>query len=72
MLSFLICFVVLPTRRLLVVSCLLGLTLRPSAPVFCCHQDSLTRGRLAFELEAVRVSSIQSSRLVLHVMTCGY
>ena len=37
-------FVVLPTRCLLDVSCLLGLTLLPSAPVFCCHQDSLTRG----------------------------
>ena len=65
-------FVVLPTRRLLDVSCLLGLTLRPSAPVFCCHQDSLTRGRLAFEQEAVRASSFQSPRLVLHVMACGY
>ena len=53
-------FCVLPTRRLLDVSCLLGLTLRPSAPVFCCHQDSLTPGRLAFAQEAVRVSSFQS------------
>ena len=35
--------VVLPTRCLLDVSCLFGLTLRPPAPVFCCHQDSLTR-----------------------------
>ena len=65
-------FVVLPTRCLHDVSCLFGLTLRPSAPVFCCHQDSLTRGRLASEQEAVRVSSFQFPRLILHVMTCGY
>ena len=31
------------------VSCLFGLTLRPSAPVCRCHRDSLTRGRVAFE-----------------------
>ena len=49
---------------LLVVSRLLGLTLRHFAPVCSCHQDSLTRGRLAFEQEAVRVSSSLSSRLV--------
>ena len=36
------------------VSCLLGLTLRPSAPVCCCHRVSWTRGRLAFAQEAVR------------------
>ena len=47
--------VALPTRCLLDVSCLLGLTLRPSAPVLCCLQDSVTRGRLALEQEAVRV-----------------
>ena len=47
----LFCSVLLSCPRvcLLDVSCLLGLTLRSSAPVFCCHQDSLTRGRLAFE-----------------------
>ena len=33
---------------LLDVSRLLGLTLRHSAPVCCCHRDSLTRWRLAF------------------------
>ena len=33
---------------------LLGLILRPSAPVFCCHRVSWTRGRLAFAQEAVR------------------
>ena len=48
-------FVVLPTRCLLDVSCLLRLTLRPSAPVCSCHRDSLTRGRLAILQEAVRV-----------------
>ena len=42
---------------LLVVSRLLGLTLRRFAPVCSCHRDSLTRGKLAFEQEAVRVSS---------------
>ena len=68
--SFFFC-VVLPTRCLLDVSRLLGLTLRPSAPVFCCHQDSLTRRRLAFEQEAVRVSSSHSPRLVLHVVACA-
>ena len=40
-------------RCLLDVSRLLGLTLRPSAPVCCCHRDSLTRGMLAFAQEAV-------------------
>ena len=40
---------------LLVVSRLLGPTLRPFAPVCSCHRDSLTRGRLATVLEAVRV-----------------
>ena len=50
-------FLSCPRVCLLDVSCLLGLTLRPSAHVCCCHRDSLTRGRLAFEQEAVRVSS---------------
>ena len=40
---------------LLVVSRLLGLTLRPFAPVCSCHRDSLTRGRLAIVQEAARV-----------------
>ena len=44
-----------PPVCLLDVSRLLDLTLRPSAPVFCCHRDSLTRGRLAFAQEAVCV-----------------
>ena len=48
---------------LLVVSRLLGLTLRPSAPVCCCHRASLTRWRLAFEQEAARVASASSSHL---------
>ena len=39
---------------LLDASRLLGLTLRPSAPVCCCHRDSLTRWRLALAQEAVR------------------
>ena len=65
-------FVVLPTHCLLDVSCLVGLTLRHFAPVCCCHQDSLTRGRLAFEQEVVRVSYSHSPRLVLHVMTYGH
>ena len=56
-LSLFICLVFLPTRCLLDVSRLVGLTLRPSAPVCCCHRDSLTRGRLAFAQEAVRASS---------------
>ena len=34
-----------PRVCLLDVSCLLSLTLRLSAPVSCCHRDSLTRGR---------------------------
>ena len=42
------------TRFLLVVSRLQDLTLRPSAPDCCCFRDSLTRGRLAIEQEAVR------------------
>ena len=45
---------VLPTRCLLDVSRLLGLTLRTTALVFRCHRDSLTRGRLALAQEAVR------------------
>ena len=46
-------FVLLSCPRvcLLDVSSLLVLTLRPSAPVCCCHRDSLTRGRLAFAQE---------------------
>ena len=64
-------FLFVSARCLLDVSCLFGLTLRPSAPVCSCHRDSLTRGRLALEQEAVRVSSFQSPRLILHVMACG-
>ena len=50
-------FVLLSCSRvcLLDVSRLLGLTLRPSALVCCCHRDSLTRVRLAIVQEAVRV-----------------
>ena len=64
-------FFVLPTRCLLDVSRLLGLTLRPSAPVCCCHWDSLTRGTLAFAQEAVRGPPYLSPRLVLHMTTCA-
>ena len=64
LLSFFVFLVVLPTRCLLDVSRLLGLTLRPSAPVCCCHWDSLTRWRPVFVQEAVRVSSSHSPRLV--------
>ena len=46
LLVFLCFFVVLPTRCLLDVSRLSGLTLRPGADVCCCHRDSLIRGRL--------------------------
>ena len=63
---FIFCLVVLPTRCLLDVSRLLGLTLRPSAPVYYCHRDSLTRWRLAFTQEAVR----GSPRLVLYMTMC--
>ena len=52
-----------PTRCLLDVSRPLGLTLRPSVPVCCCHRDSLTRGRLAFAQEAVRGPPSLSPRL---------
>ena len=60
-----------PRGSLLDVSLLVGLPLRPSDPVCCCHQDSSTRGRLAFAQEAVRDSPSLSPRLVLHVMTCA-
>ena len=58
-LSLSVPFVLLSCPRvcLLDASRLLGLTLRPSAPVCCCHRDSLTRGRLAIVQEAVRVFS---------------
>ena len=54
-LSFFVTFVLVSCSRvsLLVVSRLLGLTLRPFGPVCSCHQDSLTRGRLAIVQEAV-------------------
>ena len=50
---------------LLVVSRLLGQTLRHFAPVWCCHRDSLTRWRLA-NCARSRACSLfsQSSRLV--------
>ena len=57
---------------LLDVSRLLGLTLRPFAPVCSCHRDSLTRGRLAIVQEAVRVFFFLSLLdWFLHVMTCA-
>ena len=58
MISFLSSLAVLPTCFLLHDSRFLGLTLRPSAPVSCCHRVSLTRGRLAFSEEAVRACSL--------------
>ena len=48
---------------LLDVSRLLGLTLRPSAPVLCCHRDALTRWRLALAQEAARDASSSSLHL---------
>ena len=65
-LSFFVTFVIVSCSRvcLLVVSRLLGLTLRPFAPVCSCHRGSLTHGRLAIVQEAVRVFFSQSSRLV--------
>ena len=57
LISLFVTFVLLSCSRvcLLGVSRLLGLTLRPSALVCCCHRDSLARGRLAIVQEAVRV-----------------
>ena len=66
---FFACLVVLPTRCLLDVYRLLGLTLRPSAPVCRCHRDSRTRGRLALAQEAVRGPPSLSPCLVLHQRT---
>ena len=69
--SFFVTFVLLSSSRvcLPVVSRLLGLTLRPSAPVCSCHRVSLTRVRLALAQEAVRVSSA-SSRLFFCSSMC--
>ena len=50
---------------LLVVSRLLGLTLRPSAPVCCCHRASLTRWRLAFQQEGLEL-------LLLRLPICSF
>ena len=63
--SFFVFLVLLSYSRdcLLDVSRLLSLTLRHSAPVCCCHRDSLTRWRLASAQEAVRVASSSSSHL---------
>ena len=62
------------TWYILDVSRLLGLTLRPSAPVCCCHQDSLTRWRLALAQEAARDASSSSSPFVLlnHDVPCKF
>ena len=49
----LLCY--LPTCHLFRDSRPLGLTLRLSTPVCCCHRVSWTRGRLALAQEAVRV-----------------
>ena len=60
------CLKVCSSSFLLVVVLPRGLALRSSASISCCHRDSLTRGRLALEQEAVRVlfcfSSIGSAR----------
>ena len=56
----------------LALSLLCRLTLRPSTPVCFCHPGSLTRGRMAFQQEAVRVCSSHSPRLVLHVVACAW
>ena len=53
----------LPTCHLFRDSRLLGLTLRPSAPVFRCHWVSWTRGSLALAQEAVRVSPFSLSSI---------
>ena len=71
--SLFVTFVLLSCSRvcLLDVSRLLGLTLRHSAPVCSCHRDSLTRWRLAFAQEAVRVvSSSASSQLFFGAAMC--
>ena len=52
-----------PRGCLLDVSCFFGLTLRPSARVCCCHQDSLARSRPALAQEAARDASSSSSHL---------
>ena len=51
-------------RQMRMISLLsgLGLTLRSSAPVFCCHRFSWARVRLALAQEAVRVSPSLSPR----------
>ena len=56
-LSFFVTFVIVSCSHvcLLDISRLLGLTLRPFAPVCSSHRDCLTRGRLAIVQEAVRV-----------------
>ena len=59
-----------PRCRLLDVSRLLGLALLPSAPVGCCHRDSMTRWRLTFSKEAARVASSSSSRLFFWSTMC--
>ena len=71
--AFFVTLVLLSCSRvcLLDVSRLLGLTLRSSVTVCCCHRDSLTRGRLALKQEAVRVSSSHSPRFDLHMMACA-
>ena len=73
MISFLSSLAVLPTCYLLHDSRLLSLTLRPSAPVCCCHGVSWTRGRLAFAQEAVRCPPLfflHSDLLVVALAWC--
>ena len=61
---------VLPTRCLLDVSRLSGLTLRPSAPVCCCLPDFLGTWEAGIFAGSRVWSSSLSPRLVLHMMTC--
>ena len=64
------CAFVKLTRLSARVSRLLGLTLRPSAPVCYCHRDSLTRWRLPLAQEAARDASSASSRLFFCSSMC--
>ena len=69
---FLFCLAVLPTCYLLHDSRLLGLTLRPSAPVCCCHRVSWSRWRLAFAQEAVRCPPLFFLHSVLLVVVLAW
>ena len=72
MISFLSNLAVLPTSYLLHESRLLGLTLRPSAPVCCCHRLFRARGRLASAQEAVRCPPLFFLHSVLLVVALAW